>query len=80
MPLPYSVADAIDGGNAAPYGALLLWPLRPIKAGEELVRDHLPGPRSLQRAACLLYLLCDQDRCMRKAHLTVLPVATEIAL
>ncbi|BDA45757.1 Tubulin-tyrosine ligase-like protein 12 [Coccomyxa sp. Obi] len=80
VPLPQPVADAVDGGGAAPYGALLFWPLRPIKAGEELVRDHLPGPRSLQRAACLLYLLCEQDRWAHTAEYQGLKAALEAAL
>jgi hypothetical protein len=62
VPLPQPVADAIGEGSAAPYGAVMMWPLRPIKAGAELVRDHLPGSRSLQRAACLLFLMSERAR------------------
>ena len=38
-------------------GAIMMWPLCAVEAGEELTRDCVPGPRSLQRAAAVLTLL-----------------------
>lgn len=56
--LPLSVAAAIGASaDSAPHGAVMLWPLCHIRAGNELMRDALPGQRSLQRAAALLTLL-----------------------
>ena len=56
--LPMPVAAAIGSSpENAPHGAVMMWPLGAIKAGEELTRDHMPGPRSLQRAAAVLTLL-----------------------
>ncbi|KAK9904252.1 hypothetical protein WJX75_007747 [Coccomyxa subellipsoidea] len=80
VPLPQPVADAIGEGSAAPYGAVMMWPLRPIKAGAELVRDHLPGSRSLQRAACLLFLMSERARWAHEAEYEGLKAALEGAL
>ena len=56
--LPMPVAAAIGGSpENAPHGAIMMWPLCAVKAGEELTRDCVPGPRSLQRAAAVLTLL-----------------------
>ena len=56
--LPMQVAAAIGGSpENTPHGAIMMWPLCAIKAGEELTRDCVPGPRSLQRAAAVLTLL-----------------------
>ena len=56
--LPLSVAAAIGGSpENAPHGAIMMWPLCAVKVGEELTRDCVPGPRSLQRAAAVLTLL-----------------------
>ena len=56
--LPMPVAAAIGGSpENAPHGAVMMWPLCPIRKGEKLTRDFVPGQRSLQRAAMLLTLL-----------------------
>ena len=56
--LPMPVAAAVGGSpENAPNGAIMMWPLCAVKAGEELTRDCVPGPRSLQRAAAVLTLL-----------------------
>jgi hypothetical protein len=55
--LPQAWVAAIGDGSAVPFGAAIAWPLCPIRAGTELVRDHLPGPKSVQRAAALLAVL-----------------------
>ena len=56
--LPLSVAAAIGASaDIAPHGAVMMWPLCHIRAGDELTRDALPGQRSLQPGAALLTLL-----------------------
>lgn len=61
--LPASVAAALGGAGAdEPAGVSMLWLTRDVPAGAELTRDHLPGKRSLQRAAALLALLGQPPR------------------
>ena len=62
VPLPEGLAAAIGGGAGAPQGAVMMWPLRQIRRGEEVTRDQLPGTRSLQRGASLLALLGEPPR------------------
>ena len=66
--LPLSVAAAIGASaDSAPHGAVMMWPLCHIRAGDELTRDALPGQRSLQRAAALLTLLSNPPATPGKA-------------
>ena len=62
VPLPEGLAAAIGGEAGAPHGAVMMWPLRQIRRGEEVTRDLLPGTRSLQRGASLLALLGEPPR------------------
>ncbi|CAK0782888.1 hypothetical protein CVIRNUC_006083 [Coccomyxa viridis] len=79
--LPMPVAAAIGGSpESAPYGAIMMWPLCAVKAGEELTRDCVPGPRSLQRAAAVLTLLSSPSRWAHQAELESLRGAVAQAL
>lgn len=60
--LPEGLAAAVGSGAGAPHGAVMMWPLRQIRRGEEVTRDQLPGTRSLQRGASLLALLGEPPR------------------
>lgn len=60
--MPQAWIGAVGDGSAAPFGAAIAWPLSHIRAGQELVRDHLPGSRSVQRAAALLAVLGPSSR------------------
>ena len=61
--LPSSVTAALSGAGADELaGVSMLWLTRDVPAGAELTRDHLPGKRSLQRAAALLALLGQPPR------------------
>lgn len=79
--LPLSVAAAIGASaDSAPHGAVMLWPLCHIRAGNELMRDALPGQRSLQRAAALLTLLSNPRRWAHRAEQQGLQAAVGQAL
>ena len=72
--LPANVAAALGGGGAdETAGVSMLWLTRDVPAGAEVTRDHLPGKRSLQRAAALLALLGRPPRCSPDSALYALP-------